>query len=227
MPTSTSDGPAGQSVVRIAMLAVLLLISIPGTHAAAEEDGWGPRQDPPMVISIGWSSPDVRYFRRHVSRWEQRPFTGTLVHLYKWPFAPAGCVEMGSSHGVSWQAFQGHRFGADMLADTVENLKATKVTRKRDNFMWVVTFLRKGHFDWFDDERWSTVLHNIEALARVVREGGLRGIGLDCEEYGSPFWSWGGSRPDYDLSSFDTYKGKTWEQVAAQVRRRGSRSRGP
>ena len=212
---------ADRSMTRPAVLAILLLMALPLPRAAAVETGWGPRQDPPMVISMGWSCPDVRYFRRHIARWEQRPFTGTAVHLYKWPFAPAGCVEMGSSHGVSWEVFQGKRFGADMLADTLENLTATNVTRKRDNFLWVVSFLRNGHFDWFDDERWETVLHNIESLARVAREGGLRGIILDTEEYGSPFWSWSGARPDYALKNFDTYKGKTWEQMSAQARRRG------
>ena len=172
MPISTPDNPAGPSVKRTTALTVLLALSLVAPRTAAGDGTWGPRQDPPMVINISWSSPDVRYFRRHIVRWEQRPFTGTAVHLYKWPYAPVGCVEMGSSHGVSWEVFQGRRFGADMLADTLENLKATKVTRSRDNFLWIVTFLRNGHFDWFDDERWSTVLHNIESLARVAREGG-------------------------------------------------------
>ncbi len=205
-----------------AMRIVLLALPFMASQTTVGDDAWGPRQDPPMVISLGWSSPDVKYFRKHIARWEQRPFTGTLVHLYKWPFAPKGCVEQGSGHGVSWEAFQGKRFGADMLTAAIEDLKATRVTRSRDNLLWVVTYLGKGaHFDWFDDERWATVLHNIESLARVAREGGLRGIVLDCEEYGSPFWSWGGSREDYALKRFDNYKDTTWEQMSAQARRRG------
>ena len=207
--------------MRIAWLGLPSLLLSSGLPAVAEAQAWGPRQDPPMVISISWSSPDVRYFRQHITAWEERPFTGTLVHLYEWPYAPAGCVEMGSGRGVSWSVFQPKRFGADMLADTLENLKAAPVTRCRDNFLWVVSFLGGGHFDWFDEERWATVLHNIESLARVAQQGGLRGIVLDCEEYGCPFWSWGGSRPDYALKSFDTYAGRTAEETGAQVRRRG------
>ena len=205
-------------IAKVGLLSALLSCS---ALAQSEAAGWGPRQDPPMVISISWSSPDVCYLRQHAREWAERPFTGTLVHMYEWPFAPAGCVEMGSGKGVSWSAFQAERFSDDMLHDALENLLATPVTRCQDNLLWIVSFLAGGHFDWFDDARWATVLHNIESLARVSRQGGLRGIVLDCEEYGCPFWSWGGSRPDYALKSFDTYKGKTWEQTRAQVRERG------
>ncbi|MAE63937.1 MAG: hypothetical protein CMJ18_06655 [Phycisphaeraceae bacterium] len=217
-----SASPSGRFALNVLVSAFFLVVSIPCFQSVAAEQKWeAPRQDPPMVISMGWSCPDVQYFRRHAARWAERPFTGTAVHLYKYPFARAGCVEMGSPHGISWQVFQDKRFGAEMLATAIADLKATPVTRSRDNFMWVVSYLRKGHFDWFDDERWTTVLHNIESLARVAREGSLRGIILDTEEYGSPFWSWGGPRPDYALKNFDTYKGRTWEQMSAQARRRG------
>ncbi len=176
-----------------------------------------------MVISISWSSPDVQYLHQHLHEWEQRPFTGTLLHLYKWPYAEAGCVEMGSGNGLSWSAFQKHRFTDEMFEETIRLLKATPAVRRNDILLWIVSYLQDAprYFDWFDDERWQTILHNVEGLARVSREGGLKGIVLDCEEYGCPFWSWGGSRPDYALRDVERYKDKTWEQTAALVRRRG------
>ena len=178
---------------------------------------------PPMVISLGWSSPDPRYLRLHSEEWENRPFTGTLVHLYEYPYAPGGCVEMGSGRGLSWSAFQNKRFTPKMLDDAIADLKATKLTRAKDNFLWVVSYIRDAprHFDWYDETRWATVLHNIEGLARVAKEGGLKGIVLDCEEYGCAFWSWSCARPDYVLKNVDIYKDKTWEQTSALVRQRG------
>ena len=79
----------------------------------------------------------------------------------------------------------------------------------------------RGHFDWFDDAWWQTVLHNMEQVARVAKEGGCRGILLDMEEYGCVFWSWGGARPHFALRDKDTYQDRTFQETFDQCRRRG------
>ena len=179
------------------------------------------RQDPPMVISVSWSSPDTRYLKLHIKEWEERPFTGTLLHA-SWPQPQAGSVEMASGKGsLSWAPFRKERFTDEMLAGALKDLQETDLTKCKDNYLWVVSYLGSGHFDWYDDAWWETVLSNVEGLARLAKEGGLKGIVLDCEEYGCPFWSWGGGRPDYALKNLDTYKDKTWSQTRDQCRQRG------
>ena len=180
------------------------------------------KQDPPMVISVSWSSPDTRYLRLHANQWEQQPFTGTILTA-SWPQPDAGSVNMSSEEGsLSWSVFQGERFTPPMLDGATEDLRQTTFRRSRDNLLWVVSYLgQAGHFDWFDDARWATVLHNVESLAKVAHRGGLRGLLLDAEEYGCPFWSYGGTRPEFALKNLETYKGKSWEQTRDQVRQRG------
>lgn len=180
-----------------------------------------PGQDPPMVISVSWSSPDPRYLQRHINEWETRPFTGTAIGL-SWPQPEKGRVNMGAGEkSPSWEAFQKKRFSPEMFEGALKDLHATKFTCSKDNFLWFVSYLKSGHFDWFDDAWWATVLHNTESLARFAQEGGLRGIVLDGEEYGCPFWSWGGPRPEFALKNLETYSGKSWEDTRDQVRRRG------
>ena len=202
----------------LGLLIVMLLI--PQTLLAKDVK----KQDPPMVISVSWSSPDTRYLRLHIKEWEKLPLTGTLV-LAKGPTSPeGGSVFMAHAQdNLSWAAFQRNmRFTPEMLKGSLEDLKQTKFTRSKDNFLWVVSYLKNDeHFDWFDDAQWENVLHNIEHLARLAKDGGLRGLVLDAEEYNCLFWSYGGSRADYALKNLETYKDKSWKEVRDRVRQRG------
>ena len=174
-----------------------------------------------MVISLSWNSPDTRYLRLHIRDWEQRPFTGTVVTA-SWPQPEAGRVEAGSEVGnLCWAAFQEQRLTAEMLRGPLADLKTTRFTTSKDHFLEIVSFLPSGHFDWFDEERWQTVLHNTEMLADLARQDGMKGLLLDFEEYGCAFWSWGGSRPNFALKDLEAYKGKTWQETRAVVRQRG------
>jgi len=115
-----------------------------------------------------------------------------------------------------------------MLQGPTEDLLNTNLTHMKDNFLWVASYLKKGpdrpkmpYFDWFDDERWETVLHNVEAMARLAKTGGLKGIMFDNEEYGVAFWSYNAPKPARELKTKPPYKGKTAAQVGEQVRYRG------
>ena len=198
--------------------APLILVLLSGACAAEQAIQ---RQDPPMVVSYSWSSPDTRYLKLHADEWEELPFTGTMVHV-SWPQPEAGSAEACSGKGtLSWAPFRKTRFTDEMLVGPLKDLKETDLAARQDNFLLAISYLGGGYFDWYDDAWWETVLHNIEALARLTREADLRGMFLDCEEYGCPFWSWGGSRPDYALKNREVYKDKTWEQTRRQVRQRG------
>ena len=194
---------------------LILLMMVPQTILAV--DGHAP-----MVISVAWTSPDTRYLRLHAEQWQQLPFTGTLVTV-SWPQPEAGSVEMGTGkESLSWAVFQKERFTPEMLKGPAQDLSQTKFTSSKDNFLWVVSYLKSGeHFDWFDDAQWETVLHNIESLAKLAKDGGLRGLVFDAEEYNCSLWSYGGRRPKRALKNLETYKGKSWEQVRDKVRQRG------
>ena len=178
--------------------------------------------DPPMIINLAWSSPDTRYLRLNVEKWEKLPFTGTVVFASN--NAPPGGNNNASTgeNNATWQVFFKNRIAPSAVDAAIADLQATKFTRSKDNFLEVISWLRgRQHFDWYDDEWWAIVLHNIEQVARIAKQGGCRGILLDMEEYGCPFWSWGGTRPHFALKSKDTYKDKTWEATEQLCYERG------
>ena len=196
----------------------LLVLMVAQNLVAAETNK---KQDPPMVISLSWSSPDTKYLRLNAAEMDCQPFTGTAVYV-SWPRPENGGVYLCTNKGsLSWMVFQETRFTDEMLEPALKDLQETKLTNYRDNFLEVISFIGGGHFNWYDDQRWAVVLHNIEAMARVAKEGGMPGIMLDCEEYGCPFWSYGGSRPNFALKQFEEYQDKTAEEVAERVRQRG------
>ncbi len=189
------------------------------------EDG----KQQPMVVSVSWTSPDTRYLKLHVDKFEEQPFTGSVLTA-SWPQPKAGSVKLSRPEGsLSWAVFNEQRFTPDMLQGSTEDLLNTHLTHMKDNFLWVASYLRKGsdrpevpYFDWFDDERWDIVLHNIEAMARLAKAGGLKGIMFDNEEYGVAFWSY--NDPEYparELKTKPPYKGKTATQTGEKVRQRG------
>ena len=73
--------------------------------------------------------------------------------------------------------------------------------------LWIVP---KPRVDWRDDARWGLIAHNSAVVARVASEGGLKGLIIDEEDYGSAFQFFVGP----DDPPFD--------EAAALARRRGA-----
>lgn len=67
-----------------------------------------------------------------------------------------------------------------------------------------------GRVAWEDDATWARVARNMRTAARVVREAGFRGLGVDCEDYGK-------------VEQFLRQPGeKPFDELAALARRRGA-----
>src|SRR3990172_13265467 len=124
----------GCSMVLKRIVILILMLLAAANRATAGAD----KQNPPMVISVSWSSPDTRYLRRHIDEWERLPFTGTLVTA-SWPQTEAGSVDLSTgTNSLSWSVFRGERFTPQMLEGPLNDLRDTKFTRDHDNFLWVV-----------------------------------------------------------------------------------------
>ena len=70
-------------------------------------------------------------------------------------------------------------------------LKQTNFTRFTDNFLLIRMFFATGRLptpplSWYDDDAWETVAWNFGQMARLAKEGGLKGFFLDNEHY--PDW---------------------------------------
>lgn len=64
-------------------------------------------------------------------------------------------------------------------------MKATNWGRYKANFfpLWVA-----GGWDWFDDTFADTCVNNWRVAAQIAKEGGLRGLQFDPEQYYGPVW---------------------------------------
>ena len=179
------------------------------------------RQDsrlPLTIIELSWTSPDTVYLRDNVREMEKRPLDGVTVRVAD-PRLPYGSVLNGTGKGdAGWLFMQNRRLKLSIIDAAITDMQSTKFTRFRSNYLNMVTYLPEGGgrtFDWFDDQWWSTVLHNTRLLAAFARRAGCEGIMLDPEEYGCRFWS-----PPLLLQD-PLYRGRSYEQLVAQVRKRG------
>jgi hypothetical protein len=152
------------------------------------------------LIEFGWDQPDTAYLRKHIREMQHSPFSGCvfIVNYTK----PDGAV--GSFYNEAWGQ---HAFTEAELRPAIQDLQATSFGRFNHNFLR----LNVSGVDWFDD--FSTVVNNARLAARAAREGRCKGILFDIESYHKPrLFCYSEQR---DAGS------KSWDEYAAQARRRG------
>lgn len=93
--------------------------------------------------------------------------------------------------------------------NALANLPWKKFT---NNFIRLDTVAGGDEADWFNDARWNTVVSNMQLFAKIAKTSKSKGIVFDAEPYGYNPW-------DYSTAE---YPGKTFQQVYAQVRKRGA-----
>ena len=153
------------------------------------------------LIEFGWDEPGTTFMREHVTQMEATSFNGCVFHV-------DAVDQKGQPLAFTWQCWGKRTFSDAELRRSLDDLKATKFTHFTDNFLRFNT--APGDLDWFDD--YSAVLNNATLAARFAREGGCAGILFDIEQYNQPLFNYGKQR--------DT-KSKSWDQYAAQARKRG------
>ena len=99
--------------------------------------------------------------------------------------------------------FSGFRYTDGDFAPALDGLRdLQKAPNLTDNFLPIATSFyfesgEKNKFDWFDDKKWDTTRHNLEAYAKFARASQtIKGFILDTEPYkgtkpdGSPDWAY-------------------------------------
>lgn len=148
------------------------------------------------LIEFGWDEPDTAFLRTHIAELQQTPFDGCVFHL----------TTKGGS--LTWDGWGRKRIEEAAVQPALDDLKATPFGRFSQNFLRFNT--TPADLDWFDDH--SAVVHNARLAARLAREGGCRGLLFDTEEYSGKLFSYHDQRDA---------KTKSWDEYAAQARRRG------
>ena len=180
------------------VLAVLLL----GAAASRAE----PQSLAGKLIATGWDNPDTAQFRRDLKGMEKWPFRGVVLNANgrdqtgKWFSATA--------------AFCTNHWEKQFFGKALEDLKVSHSDQLTDNFL--IFGANPGNVDWFDDAGWKEIEEHWRILARLARDGGLKGLVFDPEAYTVPFKQFNYSaQPQRDHHSYEEYCLKARERGRA------------
>jgi hypothetical protein len=129
------------------------------------------------LIATGWDSPDPATFRAHLAEFEQFPFDGTVIR-------PTRVTADGKTLSAN-MAFNREHWSEVEFQQAMVDLQAATPVTATNNFLLLNA--NPGDVDWFDDAGWVEIAEHWRLLARLAKQGGLKGIVFDIEPYTSPF----------------------------------------
>lgn len=156
------------------------------------------------LIMSGWDQPDVAQFKRDLAVFEKTPFDGVVL------FVP-GKKPDGTTLTSFNNLFSREPWTEAMFAESVADLKAARSSKVTENFL--ILWSLPGDVDWFDDAGWAVIAGKFRIMARVAREGGLRGILFDPEQYGE--------HRAWRYLSQTNWSQRTFAEYSEKVRQRG------
>jgi hypothetical protein len=175
--------------------SVVLSLGLIGLSVACgfAQTSAGPKSLDKKLIEYGWDVPTPDFIRTHIRQMEQRPFDGLIFRL------KAG------TNVLEPKAWDEARFANDL-----ENLRQIQWDRFTDNF---VIMLAASNQDWFNDEHWKAIEHNVRLVAKAAKVARCEGICFDQEPYGDNPW-------EYKKTAHG--KEKSFGDYEAVARRRGA-----
>jgi hypothetical protein len=158
---------------------------------------------PPLVVT-GWDSPTPAQFREHLAEFEKLGlFEGTNID----PTRRSNDGKIVSAKN----AFSREAWNWEEFASSLADLQAAKPTTCRETFLML--YSNPGDVDWFDDAGWLEVVNHWRLLARLAKQGGLRGLLYDAEPYTKPHSQFRyGSQAEREKHSFAEYRAKARER---------------
>jgi len=175
------------------VIVVGVMASILAAGAWAADTAGGARALDKKLIEYGWDVPFADYVEANIRAMEKRPFDGLIFKL-----------RGGGRALVPW-AWKTAKFEKDFEA--CKNIQWGRFT---DNF---VVLWAASDQDWFNDEHWKAIEHNVGIVAKAARLARCVGVCWDPEPYGTNPWSYAKAQ-HRDTKSFAEYE--------AMARRRGA-----
>ena len=158
----------------------------------------------PPVIVAGWDSPTPAQFRQNVAAFEKWGlFDGTNID-------PTRHLKDGTVSSAK-NAFSREQWRWEEFAEALADLRAAKTTTCRETFLML--YANPGDVDWFDDAGWREVVDHWRLLARLAKQGGLRGLLYDAEPYTDPHAQFRyGAQAGRGAHTFAEYQAKARER---------------
>ena len=157
--------------------------------------------EPKKLIEFGWDEPSTSFVREHIAEMERTPFDGVV-------FDAEARKPNGQKFRFTWDGWGTNQIEEADMQRAIDDLRSTRFQRFTDNFFRFNT--TPATLDWFDD--YSTVIHNCRVAAWFAKQGGVKGVLFDIEQYEGQLFDYRKQR--------DT-KTKSWDAYAAKVRERG------
>ncbi len=169
-----------------------------------------PLRAQPPLIATGWDSPTPAQFREQVAEFEKwGVFDGTTISPTR---TLAGGAVVDGKNAFAREPWRWEEF-AGALAD----LRAAKPTICRETFLML--YANPGDVDWFDDAGWRAIVEHWRLLARLARQGGLRGLLYDAEPYAKPHAQFRyGAQAEREKHTFAEYRAKARERGRETMR---------
>jgi len=223
---------------KLALMASLSALALMAPLGAAGAD-----KKKVVIISSGPNAPDTVYLSKNAEHLERVPLDGVAT----WIATPApvrgedGALSVTRipsgrlarhRHGmdtadIGQTMVHRKRITDDLIAPAIADLKGATFKRFKSNFIHCITGNAPGPMNWFDDEWWEIICHNVGKIAKVAHEGGCKGILIDPETYSYSWWSWAlltetqTWKTSHRRGNKDFYKGKTFQQTMDKARQRG------
>ncbi len=157
----------------------------------------------PLIVT-GWDSPTPAQYREGLKAFEEWGlFDGTTIRPTRQ--TTSGVVD-------AQNAFGREPWSWDQFAPALKDLQAAKTTTCRETFLML--YSNPGDIDWFDDTGWKNIVQHCRFLARLAKQGGLKGLLFDAEPYSPPAKQY----RYQDQASADRY---TFDEYRKQARLRG------
>ena len=200
--------------IRFAVLALTALSATAGEFESHIRTWDLPQK---KIIEWDWETAflPLEYLQTNAHAIERVPFDGLAI-----PINHEGTrYQDGLCHEVKW---------SEEEMQSVNNaLAAIEWDAYRHNF--ILAFAGEKHLgadskepmDWFNDEHWENILHNIRLLTRAAIAGNCVGLLFDPETYHRTPWNYypNPSRRQRAVKHFDT---KSYDEYFDQVRKRGA-----
>ena len=159
------------------------------------------------VLDWSWSNPTIDFLEKHLADMQKEcvALDGLVVRVYG--------KEETLEDGKKWAPGTGNAWNKkawkyEQFTETIRRYKALDFGRFTDNFFYMTT--NSVDFNWLDDNDFAGVANNFGVAAKVAKEIGLKGLGVDIEEYGRRFWNVNDLKTD-----------KSYAEIADVVFRRG------
>ncbi|WP_146390063.1 hypothetical protein [Allorhodopirellula solitaria] len=159
----------------------------------------------PMMIATGWDSPTPSRFHSELAAFEAlNVFDGTTI-------SPTRTLSNGRTVPCR-NAFVDEPWQWDDFQAELADLLAATPSTATENFVFL--YANPGDVDWFDDAAWENVTEHWRLLARLAKQGNLRGILFDAEPYHPP-------HSQFRYTAQPNAGEYSFEEFVAQSRKRG------